>query len=392
EALMPLKLAKFGVPLADTAPAGLAAAGVDPVLLPPSPLAATVQRVDAQPASAPQAVTAADEVGEGTEHARESEASPWSAATRPARCHEIDGSVGAQTHQQPLADFLLEDREAQFQRDGTKPDGTIGIPEPRDGERPQGRPGESYFLALREFAHAYGQFPDGEQLARYTRELYGPRGPGAAALTPEALAGRLAAFRDRFESELRSGQRSPDGGQEPVDGQAEEPAISVAPDTPLGETGDDEANGTVAPPLAENEEHLAVPTEEPLPAAAGHLTVVDRYFQAWDVYRQRHGREPKDTELSQFLAEHRILSRTGGAVKPSTLRRYFLEFRIYKLWALQREDHATPQLDDVVEGLAELGVTAQYGQPITAEFAGKFLPDFERRWNALSASLSRSPA
>ncbi|GLF97420.1 DUF2637 domain-containing protein [Streptomyces yaizuensis] len=37
EAMMPLRLAKFGVPLAQTAPAGLAAAGVDPVLLPPAP-------------------------------------------------------------------------------------------------------------------------------------------------------------------------------------------------------------------------------------------------------------------------------------------------------------------------------------------------------------------
>ncbi|MCS0639450.1 DUF2637 domain-containing protein [Streptomyces sp. LP05-1] len=37
EALMPLRLAKFGVPLAETAPAGLAAAGVEPVLLPPGP-------------------------------------------------------------------------------------------------------------------------------------------------------------------------------------------------------------------------------------------------------------------------------------------------------------------------------------------------------------------
>lgn len=38
EALMPLRLAKYGVPLAETAPAGLAAAGIEPVLLPPNPL------------------------------------------------------------------------------------------------------------------------------------------------------------------------------------------------------------------------------------------------------------------------------------------------------------------------------------------------------------------
>ncbi|MER5773415.1 DUF2637 domain-containing protein [Streptomyces sp. NPDC002039] len=41
EALMPLRLARIGVPLAQTAPEGLAAAGIDPVLLPPAAPGAT---------------------------------------------------------------------------------------------------------------------------------------------------------------------------------------------------------------------------------------------------------------------------------------------------------------------------------------------------------------
>ncbi|MFJ6465767.1 DUF2637 domain-containing protein [Streptomyces sp. NPDC091387] len=39
EALMPLRLAKYGIPLAETGPAGLAAAGIEPALLPPAPVA-----------------------------------------------------------------------------------------------------------------------------------------------------------------------------------------------------------------------------------------------------------------------------------------------------------------------------------------------------------------
>ncbi|MFE8018317.1 hypothetical protein ACFU3O_37015, partial [Streptomyces antibioticus] len=35
ESLMPLRLARYGVPLAETAPAGLAAAGIEPAVLPP---------------------------------------------------------------------------------------------------------------------------------------------------------------------------------------------------------------------------------------------------------------------------------------------------------------------------------------------------------------------
>ncbi|KFG74999.1 DUF2637 domain-containing protein [Streptomyces mutabilis] len=50
ESLMPLRLARYGVPLAQTAPAGLAAAGIEPALLPPAP-----RQVDEAPQTAPAA-------------------------------------------------------------------------------------------------------------------------------------------------------------------------------------------------------------------------------------------------------------------------------------------------------------------------------------------------
>ncbi|MFF7164506.1 DUF2637 domain-containing protein [Streptomyces sp. NPDC008086] len=50
ESLMPLRLARYGVPLAETAPAGLAAAGIEPALLPPAPK----QVLDVAPAPVPQ--------------------------------------------------------------------------------------------------------------------------------------------------------------------------------------------------------------------------------------------------------------------------------------------------------------------------------------------------
>ncbi|MFE7265061.1 DUF2637 domain-containing protein [Streptomyces sp. NPDC057592] len=48
ESLMPLRLAKYGVPLAETAPAGLAAAGIEPALLPPAPTPAQAQAEPAE--------------------------------------------------------------------------------------------------------------------------------------------------------------------------------------------------------------------------------------------------------------------------------------------------------------------------------------------------------
>ncbi|BAU84148.1 integral membrane protein [Streptomyces laurentii] len=59
EALMPLRLAKYGVPLADTAGAGLAAAGVEPVLLPAAPETSATPELTAAPVAAVAAVAPA---------------------------------------------------------------------------------------------------------------------------------------------------------------------------------------------------------------------------------------------------------------------------------------------------------------------------------------------
>ncbi|GGP50722.1 DUF2637 domain-containing protein [Streptomyces sindenensis] len=50
ESMMPLRLAKYGVPLAETAPAGLAAAGIEPALLPPVPVEADRPKAELRPA------------------------------------------------------------------------------------------------------------------------------------------------------------------------------------------------------------------------------------------------------------------------------------------------------------------------------------------------------
>ncbi|WP_372344551.1 DUF2637 domain-containing protein [Streptomyces sp. KL116D] len=63
ESLMPLRLARYGVPLSDTAPAGLAAAGIEPQLLPPKPQVPELERTPApeapQQPMPPQAQTQA---------------------------------------------------------------------------------------------------------------------------------------------------------------------------------------------------------------------------------------------------------------------------------------------------------------------------------------------
>ncbi|OLZ65035.1 hypothetical protein AV521_32690 [Streptomyces sp. IMTB 2501] len=52
ESLMPLRLARYGVPLVETAPAGLAAAGIEPLLLPAAPQPQLAPATDPAPAAA----------------------------------------------------------------------------------------------------------------------------------------------------------------------------------------------------------------------------------------------------------------------------------------------------------------------------------------------------
>ncbi|MEU9988893.1 DUF2637 domain-containing protein [Streptomyces sp. NPDC048045] len=85
ESLMPLRLARYGVPLAETAPSGLAAAGIEPTVLPPavSPAAAGGRAVGAAPvpqAAAPSGAQRPVLPGQRTrspENIEDPEESPW---------------------------------------------------------------------------------------------------------------------------------------------------------------------------------------------------------------------------------------------------------------------------------------------------------------------------
>ncbi|WP_078606935.1 DUF2637 domain-containing protein [Streptomyces flavidovirens] len=76
ESLMPLRLAKYGVPLADTGPAGLAAAGIEPALLPPAPTQEASAQAQAQAQSQPQEIRALPAREHEREHVREREREP----------------------------------------------------------------------------------------------------------------------------------------------------------------------------------------------------------------------------------------------------------------------------------------------------------------------------
>ncbi len=77
ESLMPLRLARYGVPLAETGPAGLAAAGIEPVLLPPAPTQAELPSAAPAPAPAVVPQQAPPAVEQRPEPEPEPDQSPW---------------------------------------------------------------------------------------------------------------------------------------------------------------------------------------------------------------------------------------------------------------------------------------------------------------------------
>ncbi|MFI1400949.1 hypothetical protein ACH4YL_39450, partial [Streptomyces sp. NPDC020681] len=381
ESLMPLRLAKYGVPLAETAPAGLAAAGIEPVLLPTAPQHVVAERLEASPVLPAQREHAPDMTVQDAEHAHPADPSPWFTTARTH--HGTFGSAGEPQSSAPQEPGHSERPEAGVAEE--VPPGPEGDGGASAADLGQAAVEEPYFQAFRQYADEYGGIPGGDELARYVLTLFGQHGPVTGLLSAETLNDLVVRFHARYVAEIRgisdppaavpnprTATEKPSTGAEPR--AADEPLPAAVPSSP-----EPEPRREPVPPH--------VPPEQP-----SELTTVDRYYLAWDNYRQRQGREPDGDELSQFLAMHRITGRGGKPAKASNLRRHLLEFRVYALWAAHRAEAADPRADILVKELAEQGIRAQYGHPINVDFVEKWLPDFERRWAILSAARVGAPA
>ncbi|WP_438297145.1 DUF2637 domain-containing protein [Streptomyces sp. HUAS TT7] len=380
ESLMPLRLAKFGVPLAETAPAGLAAAGMDPVLLPPPP-AVTLERTDV-----------------------------------PAAPSELEGESGLHLE---AGEAPASGPERMVQPDGVSPVETAPVGEWEGPEQQV-----DYAGAVRDFTARFGYVPDPGQLGWFLAEVYGITDPATGGPLPAAL---LTPFLPALEqAPVAEGPAAPAAEEGapaagthpffgtplhtpgPVDqvppvepaapsGMVPAPRPSAGSDSDPG--GVQETGNETAPsgPSASPEEEPAGDIGPEQGSGGQHrkavdqtLTVVDRYFLAWEGYIAEHGQEPTGPQLSQHLAALGILNRNGSPVAPATLRRYLLEFRIYNVWAEQRETQADPAVPVVLEELARRGITGQYNRPLEAATVEEFVANFHRRYQVFSLDMSNS--
>ncbi|MFH8659432.1 DUF2637 domain-containing protein [Streptomyces afghaniensis] len=218
ESLMPLRLARYGVPLAETAPAGLAAAGIEPALIPPPPQtdpaagsraagAAPVPQRAAPPGEQRPQLESSQDAGQ-PDNTPEPDQSPWFNTPR-----EVEYQGGYDPDYDPAeqyARWIAEQQEAeqyqtQYEQEPTPEDtGSFPIPVGPNRTRELGDGGgtppapepdeESYYQVFRQSID--GSYPTPRALGDNIQATYG------TTLSPSALKSLAERFQKRHTAEL----------------------------------------------------------------------------------------------------------------------------------------------------------------------------------------------
>lgn len=205
ESLMPLRLARYGVPLAETAPAGLAAAGIEPAVVPA--VAAVGRAGGVAPVQAPVPLQASAPAVERRPEPPVDEESPWFQAPR-----EIDYHGGYDPGYEPVPDPQYEPEEQyedwydeqppeQFQQPSPEETGSFPIPVGPNRTRELGEGGgtpepdeEAYYQVFRQSID--GSYPTPRVLGDNIEATYG------TTLSPGELKELAERFQRRHSAEL----------------------------------------------------------------------------------------------------------------------------------------------------------------------------------------------
>ncbi|MFH9663273.1 DUF2637 domain-containing protein [Streptomyces sp. NPDC017248] len=215
ESLMPLRLARYGVPLAETAPAGLAAAGIEPVLLPPAPQPqALAPAADARPAVAAASAPPQQEPPAGQRPAEAppaEEQSPWFQAPREVEYHGGYDPTYDPMLQEPqyapeeqYEEWYEEQPPEQFQQPSAEETGSFPIPVSASRTRELGEGGgpaepvpgeEDFYLVFRKSID--GSYPTSAQFRDDVEATFG------LSLAPRDADRMVNRFTNRHTAELQ---------------------------------------------------------------------------------------------------------------------------------------------------------------------------------------------
>ncbi|MEU5525229.1 DUF2637 domain-containing protein [Streptomyces sp. NPDC047860] len=214
ESLMPLRLAKYGVPLADTAPAGLAAAGIEPALIPPAPEVAAGSR--AAGAAAPPGEQRLELEGNQNPGPQEDAAgNPWLHARDPQSVEYHGGYDPTYDPDEEYARWYAEQQQAEQYQDQYQEEPPLQEPSPEEtgsfpipvvpggrtrelgegGGTPASDPDEeAYYQVFRQSID--GSYPTPRVLGDNIEATYG------TTLSPSALKALAERFQARHMAEM----------------------------------------------------------------------------------------------------------------------------------------------------------------------------------------------
>ncbi|WP_405795902.1 DUF2637 domain-containing protein [Streptomyces sp. NBC_01506] len=298
EAMMPLRLAKYGVPLADTAPAGLAAAGIEPALLPPTPATAATAPVPELPqAQSPQQQQAPQpelteedwiQLQKEEQWAREHEGGPQDPGAPAA--HESPWFAAPRAPEGPYEGSYAPAYDPQ-QHD------------PQHFEQQHFEQQEYEQQQYEQFERARRRFEQHERYEGEEPQAQEPQGPDQGP--------------DQGPEQQQTAQQTP--SRRPLGPQQPQPDLDLEPD--------------VEPE----------PEPDDLPAASlpNGMPREEAYFNAFLRYVNERQDLPNARQFAIYLQDlYGVTGRTGGPLSESSLRTYLKDFKRRYQQQLDAQDDA----------------------------------------------------
>ncbi|MDJ0343549.1 DUF2637 domain-containing protein [Streptomyces sp. H10-C2] len=200
EALMPLRLARYGIPLAETATLGLAAAGITLAAVP----------AVASGAPEPEADGAPDDTATAAADVRDSEAAGHEQSAAPGQ-DSVDGRAhpGQQGSDEGYENLWFTPVPVlPADADGEVGAGPAPEPEPEAAAPPtasgSGSRLDTIYAAFVELTDALGQYPTFDDLSKILFARYNVSGRAGQPMSPDSLRRYAGQLRERYEDE-RSG-------------------------------------------------------------------------------------------------------------------------------------------------------------------------------------------
>ncbi|MGW1563989.1 DUF2637 domain-containing protein [Streptomyces sp. NPDC002144] len=314
ESLLPLRLARHGITLADTAPAGLTAADIEPELPPPAPHPTTPPPQQPTPAQQPTP---------------EKTSSIPTPAPRPTRKPGAGGDPRkpAKDPQQPTPHLQTDPDTAQWTprlrgHHSTPP--AVNPPLARTPPQSEHPTNPAHHTSAVNDRHTPSNARTLHPNTPVDDSDQPPSRPDSTTLATQGEDHHRRQPESTTSDPCNPQQHAPTSGAHAHRTPPTRPAITPAAQADRS-------------PRAKTPAALARDTTEP-----PGLTTVDRYYLAWTTYQTHHGTEPTAQQLSTYLAAHGLHGRNQQPISPANLRRHFLPWRIYNLWTKHRKETPAP--------------------------------------------------